>query len=364
MLALVLGSSFQAFELMLSAFITGLALGGLWIRKRIDRFEDPTRVSGYVQLLMGLLALATVLVYHLSFDWMQWMLGGARAERGGLHALQSREPRHRLRGHAAGHLHGRHDPAAVHARADAPRARASARSASCTPPTPSARSPGSSSPCTSCCPISASSGRSRSARCSTSRSACCSCAARSTVCGAWRVSPRLGVGIIAWRSSHMARFSIRRGSRPGFSAPASRPGHAEVTFYRDGKTSSVALRRGRRHDGASTNGKPDAGIVIDLTKPPAPDESTMMLLAAIPLLMKPDARRVANIGFGSGLTIEVALSAPQPRAPRHDRDRAGDGRGRARVLPARARAPSRTRAATSTSRTRRPTSRATRRATT
>src|SRR5204863_6466820 len=27
------------------------------------------------QLLMGLFALATVLVYHLSFNWMQWMLG-------------------------------------------------------------------------------------------------------------------------------------------------------------------------------------------------------------------------------------------------------------------------------------------------
>src|SRR5258706_6437807 len=35
MLSLVLGSSFQAFELMLSAFITGLALGSLWIRRRI-----------------------------------------------------------------------------------------------------------------------------------------------------------------------------------------------------------------------------------------------------------------------------------------------------------------------------------------
>src|SRR5262249_22242662 len=37
-------------------------------------------------------------------------------------------------------------------------------------------------------------------------------------------------------------------------------------------------------------------------------ESTMTLLAAIPLLMNPDARRVANVGFGSGMTTEVALS--------------------------------------------------------
>src|SRR5262245_37121769 len=74
MLALVLGSSFHAFELMLSAFITGLALGGLWIRRRIDRLADPVRFAAMVQLLMGLAALATVFVYHWTFDWMAWAL--------------------------------------------------------------------------------------------------------------------------------------------------------------------------------------------------------------------------------------------------------------------------------------------------
>src|SRR5439155_24079081 len=43
MLALVLGSSTHAFELMLSAFILGLALGGLWIQRRIDRLGAPVR---------------------------------------------------------------------------------------------------------------------------------------------------------------------------------------------------------------------------------------------------------------------------------------------------------------------------------
>src|SRR5262249_45253573 len=74
MLALVLGSSFHAFELMLSAFITGLALGGLWIRRRIDRIADPVRFAGLVQVFMGLAALATVFVYHWTFDWMAWAL--------------------------------------------------------------------------------------------------------------------------------------------------------------------------------------------------------------------------------------------------------------------------------------------------
>jgi len=36
MLSLVLGSSTHSFELMLSAFILGLALGSYWIRKSID----------------------------------------------------------------------------------------------------------------------------------------------------------------------------------------------------------------------------------------------------------------------------------------------------------------------------------------
>ncbi|NJM13452.1 MAG: hypothetical protein HC889_17700 [Synechococcaceae cyanobacterium SM1_2_3] len=49
MLSLVLGSSTQAFELMLSAFILGLALGGLWIRRRLDQIGAPLRYAGYVQ---------------------------------------------------------------------------------------------------------------------------------------------------------------------------------------------------------------------------------------------------------------------------------------------------------------------------
>src|ERR687897_736024 len=46
MLSLVLGSATHSFELMLSAFILGLALGALWIRKRADRLADPVRFLG------------------------------------------------------------------------------------------------------------------------------------------------------------------------------------------------------------------------------------------------------------------------------------------------------------------------------
>ena len=75
MLSLVLGSTTHSFELMLSAFITGLAFGGLWIKRRIDNIQDPVAFSGSVQLLMGIVAIMTLPIYFLSFDWMQALMG-------------------------------------------------------------------------------------------------------------------------------------------------------------------------------------------------------------------------------------------------------------------------------------------------
>lgn len=69
MLSLVLGSATHAFELMLSAFIAGLAFGALWIHRRADRLADPQRTLAIVQWLMGLAALATLPLYIASFGW-------------------------------------------------------------------------------------------------------------------------------------------------------------------------------------------------------------------------------------------------------------------------------------------------------
>jgi len=70
MLSMVLGSSTHSFELMLSAFITGLAFGGLWIRKRIDKIGVPIVFLGKVQIIMGVLAILTLPLYLLSYGWM------------------------------------------------------------------------------------------------------------------------------------------------------------------------------------------------------------------------------------------------------------------------------------------------------
>src|SRR5688572_22459871 len=74
MLALVLGGSTHAFELMLSAFILGIAFGGLWVRRRIEATQDSLRFLAWVQLAMGAAALATLPIYGSTFHAMQAVL--------------------------------------------------------------------------------------------------------------------------------------------------------------------------------------------------------------------------------------------------------------------------------------------------
>ena len=74
MLSLVLGGATHAFELMLSAFILGLALGAFWVRRRIDGFRDPLRALGIVQWVMGGLAMLTLPIYLASFRWTAALL--------------------------------------------------------------------------------------------------------------------------------------------------------------------------------------------------------------------------------------------------------------------------------------------------
>jgi len=88
MLSLVLGSATHSFELMLSAFILGLALGALWIRTRADRLSDPVRFLGIVQWIMGILAVATLPLYVASFDWMSAVIQTVRQNESGYRVFQ------------------------------------------------------------------------------------------------------------------------------------------------------------------------------------------------------------------------------------------------------------------------------------
>jgi predicted membrane-bound spermidine synthase len=83
MLSLVLGSATHSFELMLSAFILGLAIGAFLIRRRNGGDGLTLGRLGRVQLAMGALAVATLPVYVRSFHWMEgFMAAFSRAPEG------------------------------------------------------------------------------------------------------------------------------------------------------------------------------------------------------------------------------------------------------------------------------------------
>lgn len=70
MLNQALGTTVHSFELMLSAFILGLAFGGWWIRAKSRHIADAVSYAGYAQIWMGIAALISILVFASSFSWV------------------------------------------------------------------------------------------------------------------------------------------------------------------------------------------------------------------------------------------------------------------------------------------------------
>jgi spermidine synthase len=315
MLSLVLGSSFHAFELMLSAFITGLALGGLWIRRRIDHIADPVRYAGLVQVFMGLAAIATVFVYHWTFDWMAWALSV-------LQRNDNAYPLFNLFSHAlafavmlpATFLAGMTLPLFTHVLLRGGRGERAIGQVYAANTLGSIAGvllavhllvPGVGL-----------------------KLALVIGAATDLLLGTWLLRysqaasrrihalAALIIGMLA--ATGTARAAIldpERLSSGVFRYGQANPDFGRAVFYRDGKTASVAVRS-RASTGIVTivtNGKPDAGLRLDPKLPPTPDEYTMSMLAVIPLMIKPDAKTFANIGWGSGLSAEVLLSHTGPK---------------------------------------------------
>jgi predicted membrane-bound spermidine synthase len=83
MLSMVLGSSVQSFELMLSAFILGLAIGAFSIKFRIERQENLFSTFSVIQILMGLFAISSLVLYNYTFNLMEWLLGALQHDSGG-----------------------------------------------------------------------------------------------------------------------------------------------------------------------------------------------------------------------------------------------------------------------------------------
>jgi len=82
-----------------------------------------------------------------------------------------------------------------------------------------------------------------------------------------------------------------------------------IDYYKDGITASISFMTLPDQTGIIiTNGKPDAAINLDVdSEVRKRDESTMALLGSLPLAFSSDPQRVANIGFGSGMTTHTLL---------------------------------------------------------
>jgi len=342
MLSLVLGSATHSFELMLSAFIFGLALGALWIRSRADRLSDPIRFLGIVQWAMGLLAVATLPLYVASFDWISSVINTVQPNDSGYRAfLMARYVIALLIMLPATFCAGMTLPLIT---------RVLMRSGS------GERAIGAVYAVNTLGSIAGvilaglllmpilglkkllvfgalidiglgvwlvavgsefwgvgdqqAGTRSRTTRLFGSRSAL--------------TIPIVATAIFLIVVAMAARFDLAR-ITSGVYRHGVVAGPRDYTFpyYRDGRTATVSVRRGL--DGfvtLATNGKPDASMErdwLDTTLAPLAqhqltrDIATQLLLPIITLAHAPNARNVAVIGFGSGMSSHVLLGSPHVR---------------------------------------------------
>jgi spermidine synthase len=309
MLSQVLGASTHAFELMLSSFILGLALGGLWIRRRIERAGNLTNLLALIQLSMGVLALMTLFVYGQTFDWMSVVFNMfTRTETGyaGLnwasHAIASAlmlpatfcagmtlpvitysALRNGSGERAIGAVYAANTLGAILGIGLATHVLMPAFNAKGVIVAGAAMDFGLGV-----------------ALFATLRPAVG--LRRAVIAGV------IGIIVFGW-TVVAAKVDPLKQTSGVFRHGYSRSAHDEVLYLRDGKTANVSLSRKGDDISLATNGKVDASVNMG---PGAAgmDEITQTMLGALPLMLLPSPRTVAVIGFGSGMTTHVLLSDP------------------------------------------------------
>ncbi len=328
LLSMIIGSATHSFEVMLSAFVFGLAVGGLWVRKRMDRFRRPEMILGFVQIFMGVAAVATLPLYGLAVQAMGWLMtGDVRTEStwfafnalryvlclvimfpatfcAGMtlplitHVLLRRGEAEGVIGRVYGcntlgaivgatlaglllmPLIGLQRVIVLGAVADILLGLALLRGETRSPDAPRG--------------------------------------IRKTITYATLSSAMVvAFGLFVFHLDPMVlSATVYRNGRTRLGA-----GY-ELMSYVDGRTASVTVIRltnDREYRVIYTNGKPDASLVLNRYPPSrdpsegpdiAGDEPNQILVGLIPLLARPDATHAALIGFGSGVTCHVLLASP------------------------------------------------------
>jgi predicted membrane-bound spermidine synthase len=310
MLSLVLGSSTHSFELMLSAFISGIALGGLWIRRRIDRLGSPVAFLAGIQVAMGLLALATLPLYANSFEVMRWLMANLpKTELGYLGfnlashgiALVVMLPATFCAGTTLPLItvallrdgNGERSIGAVYAWNTVGAIAGVFAAVHFGMPILGLKGL-----LAAGAVIDIAVGSALAARTwGPPRAAAIAGASGAILLGA--------VLLVPLEAHEMASGVFRPGSMIDTSKE-------EVVFHRDGKTATVSVTGNlERWLSIRTNGKPDATVSLAAGPDETIDEHTMIFAGLIPLALHPSARTAANIGMGSGLTTHTLLSSAQ-----------------------------------------------------
>jgi len=308
MLSLVLGASTHSFELMLSTFILGLALGGFAVRRHVDRSAKPERLLGWVQVMMALLALATLPAYDATFSLMEWLMKGlARSEAGylffnlsgqGIAALVMLPAtfcagmtlplltgallRRGAGEGAIGKVYAANTVGAIAGVVFAVHAGLPLLGLKETLIVGAA--------------VDALLGLALLYRFAPGRG---TFAAAAALCAGSFVPVSAAVELDA---NKMTAGVFRHGD-----LASSRD--ATILFRKDGKTATVHLVRYPEATSIRTNGKSDGSINLKPEGERGSDEITMVLTAAVPLALRPETRTAAVIGIGTGLTMHTLLQS-------------------------------------------------------
>ncbi|WP_447940452.1 fused MFS/spermidine synthase [Pseudoxanthomonas mexicana] len=309
-----LGTTIHSFELMLAAFILGLAFGGYWVRQHAARIADAIRYAAYAQVLMGLAALFSVVVLARSFHWVGWLMSALSRNDAGYDLYST--------GSAAVALAVMF-PAAFFA--------------------------GMTLPLFTTALLRKGGGEKQIGRVYASNTL-------GAIVGVLLVvhvlvplmGVRMAIVLSALVDAGLGLYLLR------YVSPARRTvGYAvagvatlmftcltmflgkhdpevlasgvfrnarvrlhesvKVPFFRDGKTATVSVAVAP--DGVvniATNGKSDASMTASLDQPARSDEITMIMAAALPLALHPSPENIAVIGWGSGLTTHTLMGSSIP----------------------------------------------------
>jgi spermidine synthase len=303
MLSLVLGASTHSFELMLATFILGLALGGVAVRRRLDAAAEPVRLLAWVQIAMGLAALATLPVYDLTFSLMEALMRG-------------------LARNDTGYLLFNAGGAAVAGLVMLP-------ATFCA---------GMTLPLLTAALLRRGAGEAAIGKVYAANTLGAIAGVllavhiglpilglKGTLMAGCGVDAALGILLLPkkqgiYAAALCAALLLAAGVAVELDANKMTAGvfrHGEMSasrdatilFKKDGKTATVHLVKYAEATSLRTNGKSDGSINLDREGERGTDEITMVLTGALPLALRPETKTAAVIGIGTGLTTHTLLQS-------------------------------------------------------